>query len=264
MVLQETTNQSASTEKIPIVLTGYALQSLRDSGYSLSAALGEVIDNSLEANANNITLHFEESKTKSSKRHIHRITIIDDGDGMELDVLQRYLQVGYSTRYMRTDTIGKYGVGAKLAALNYGKRIDVWSRTNAQEHWYHVCLDLEEALNQEKKGEMVGIAFPDMKSIPDNIFSYVPEGSGTIVLWSEVDRLEEGQQASDAQALKAEVKHELARMFRYFLHEGIRISFDGTDLLPSDPLYLPLKLLKRTLKLENQYVQSQSLFIQVR
>ncbi|MGA9381853.1 MAG: ATP-binding protein [Phormidium sp.] len=237
MVLQGTTNQSASKEKIPVVLTGYALQSLRDSGYSLSAALGEVIDNSLEANANNITLLFEESKTKSGKRHIHQITIIDDGDGMELDVLQRYLQLGYSTRYMRTDTIGKYGVGAKLAALNYGQRIDVWSRTNEQE-WYHVWFDLEEALIQEREGKTVGIDFPDTESIPDNIFPYAPKGSGTIVLWSKVDRLEEGQQASDAQALKAEVKHELARMFRYFLHEGIRISFDGTDLLPHDPLYL--------------------------
>jgi hypothetical protein len=238
MVLQETTNQSASTEKIPVMLTGYALQSLRDSGYSLPDALGEVIDNSLEANANNITLHVEESQAKSGKRHIHRITVIDDGDGMKLDILQHYPQVGYSTRYMRTDTIGKYGVGAKLAALNYGQRIDVWSRTNEQEPWYHVWFDLEEALIQEREGETVGIAFPDTKSLPDNIFPYAPKGSGTIVVWSKIDRLEEGQQAPDAQALKAEVKHELARMFRYFLHGGIRISFDGTDLLPYDPLYL--------------------------
>lgn len=238
MLVQETANQSASNEKIPVVLTGHALQSLRDSGYSLSAALGEVIDNSLEANANNITLHFEESQAKSGKRHIHRITIIDDGDGMELDTLQHYPQVGYSTRYMRTDTIGKYGVGAKLAALNYGQRIDVWSRTNEQEFWYHVWFDLEEALIQESEGKTVGIAFPDTESIPDNIVPYVPKDSGTIVVWSKVDRLEEGRQAPDAQALKAEVQHELARIFRYFLNDGIRISVDGTDLLPHDPLYL--------------------------
>jgi hypothetical protein len=238
MVLQEDANQSTSNEKIPVVLAGHALQSLRDSGYSLPAALAEVIDNGLEANANNITLHFEESQTKSGKRHIHRITVIDDGHGMEFDILQRYLQVGYSTRYMRTDTIGKYGVGAKLAAFNYGQRIDVWSRTNQDSPWYHVWFDLEDALKQEQAGKVVGIDPPDTEPLPENISAYAPNTSGTIVIWSKVDRLEEGRKAPDAQALKAEVQHELARMFRYFLNDGIFIAIDGTKLLPHDPLYL--------------------------
>jgi len=230
--------QKELNEKIPVVLTGHALQSLRDSGYSLPAALGEVIDNSLEANANNITLHFEESKAKSGKKHIHRITVIDDGDGMDLPTLQRYPQVGYSTRYMRTDTIGKYGVGAKLAAFNYGQRLDVWSRITQDSPWYRVWFDLEGAFRQEQNGEVVGIDFPDTQPLPEDISAYVPNGSGTIVVWSKVDRLEEGWKAPDAQALKAEVQHELARMFRYFLNGGISISVEDTELLPHDPLYL--------------------------
>lgn len=241
MVRQATTTKSTtttSTDKIPVILTGHALQSLRDSGYSLAAALGEVIDNGLEANANNITLLFEESQAKSGKKHIHKITIIDDGDGMELDILQRYLQIGFSTRYMRTDTIGKYGVGAKLAALNYGQRIDVWSRTSEEEPWYHAYFDLEEALDQEKEDEAGGIAPPDTAPLPEDIVSSLPKYSGTIIVWSKVDRLEEGRQAPDARALEAEVKHELSRMFRYFLEGGRQITVNGVDLLPYDPLYL--------------------------
>jgi hypothetical protein len=232
------TPQIELNEKIPVVLTAHALQSLRDSGYSLPAALGEVIDNSLEANANNIILQFEESQAKSGKRHIHCITVIDDGDGMDIQTLHRYPQVGYSTRYMRTDTIGKYGVGAKLAAFNYGQRLDVWSRTTQDSSWYHVWFDLGEALNQEQKGELVGIDFPDTQPLPQNISTYIPNNSGTIVVWSKVDRLEEGRKAPDAQALKAEVQHELARMFRYFLNDGISIAIEDTQLLPHDPLYL--------------------------
>jgi len=233
-----TSQKNVSNDKIPVVLTGRALQSLRDSGYSLSAALGEVIDNSLEANANNITLHFEESQAKSGKKHIHRITVIDDGDGMDIQTLQRYPQVGYSTRYMRTDTIGKYGVGAKLAALNYGQRLDVWSRTKQDSPWYHVWFDLEEALKQEQNGEPVEIDFPNTQPLPEDISAYIPNGSGTVVVWSKVDRLEEGRKAPDAQALKAEVQHELARMFRYFLSDGISITIKDNQLLPHDPLYL--------------------------
>lgn len=235
---QESSIQLTAPEKIPVILTGHALQSLRDSGYSLPEALGEVIDNSIEANANKIDVLFEESQSKSGKRHIHRITIIDDGNGMELDTLQRYPQLGYSTRYMRTDTIGKYGVGAKLAALNYGQRLDVWSRTAVDLPWYHVEFDLEQALEQEKKGETVAIEPPDTQPLPEDIMAHVPNTSGTIVIWSKVDRLEEGKKAPDAQALKADVQHELARMFRYFLNGGICITVDGKELLPHDPLYL--------------------------
>ena len=52
---------------------------------------------------------------------------------------------------MRRDTIGKYGVGAKLAALNFAERIDVWSRTDEESEWLHVSFDLKAALDLEKK-----------------------------------------------------------------------------------------------------------------
>jgi hypothetical protein len=233
-----TTEINTTTQRIPVVLSGHALRSLRDSGYSLPAALGEVIDNSLEANANNILLRLDEAQDKYGKKHIHRIVVIDDGDGMDTDILPYYLQVGFSTRYMQKDTIGKYGVGAKLAALNYGRRIDVWSRTSEEQPWQHVYFDLDDAIEQEEKGEIVGIEMPNLEPVPDELISLLPQGSGTVVVWSKVDRLEEGRRAPDAKALRAEVEKELSRMFRYFLRGGINISVNDTKLLPHDPLFL--------------------------
>ena len=129
-------SMTTEPKTIPAVLSGHALRSLRDSGYDLSAALGEVIDNAIEANANQIDVWFTEEQAtgKGRKAHISQIAIVDDGDGMGSDdqgrdVLQHYLQLGYSTRYMSTTTIGKFGVGAKLGALSFARRIDVWSRT---------------------------------------------------------------------------------------------------------------------------------------
>ena len=124
------------TDYVPIVLTGQALRSLRDSGYSLSAAIAEVVDNSLEANANEIRIRLDEESGRDKRRRIHRISVSDDGDGMDSDLLQLYPQIGFSTRYLSTTTIGKYGVGAKLAALNYGERLDVWSRASAEQPCY--------------------------------------------------------------------------------------------------------------------------------
>jgi hypothetical protein len=224
--------------RIPIIRSGQALQSLRDSGYSLAAALGEPIDNSLEADANNIKLWLLEEQGTGTKKRVHKIVISDDGRGMDPETLQHYLQLGFSTRYMSKKTIGKYGVGAKLAALNFGRRIEVWSRTREKEGWLHVCFDLDEALAQEAGGEEVFIEEPDENAPPNDLAEHFPQGSGTVVVWSKVDRLEEGRRAPDAQALRLEVEKELSRIFRHFLSGGIKISVNTTELLPHDPLFL--------------------------
>jgi hypothetical protein len=222
--------------RIPVIQTGQALQSLRDSGYSLPTAVGEVIDNSIEAKANSIKIRLEEELGRHGKKHVHRIAIVDDGTGMDLDLLHHYLVIGYSSRYMQTDTIGKYGVGAKLAALNFGKRIDVWSRDTEDGDWMHVYFDLSEAIEMEKLGETVGLDAPAAKAVPDHLRDMLPEGMGTLVLWSQVDRLEEGRFAADFNELRVDLERELSRIFRYFINGGIKIQVNGNDLLPHDPL----------------------------
>jgi hypothetical protein len=59
-----------------------------------------------------------------------------------------------------------------------------------------------------------------------------------VVVWSKVDRLEEGRRAPNADQLRLEVEKELSRMFRHFLHGGIGITVNGKGLLPHDPLFI--------------------------
>lgn len=225
--------------RIPVVLTGQALRSLRDSGYSLPAAIAEVVDNSLEAKANRIAVRLDEREHKKGKKHIYRIAVADDGTGMDEDVLHHYPQIGYSTRYMSTSTIGKYGVGAKLAALNFSERLDVWSRTSGDAQWMHVYFDLEEAEKSAAAGlDDTGIEAPSATPVPDDLADLLPSGPGTLVVWSKVDRLEEGRLAADANKLRVEIEKEMSRMFRYFLDGGITIEINETKLLPHDPLFV--------------------------
>ncbi|GHG14455.1 MULTISPECIES: ATP-binding protein [Amycolatopsis] len=225
-------------DRIPVILTGQALRSLRDSGYSLAGAIGEVVDNALEAKANTIQVRLDEGQNRRGRRHIHRIAIADDGIGMDLDILHHYPQVGYSTRYMSTTTIGKYGVGAKLAALNFSERLDVWSRTATEAPWMHVYFDLQEAEKMAADGKSADIEAPAERPVPDELHDLLPAGTGTLVVWSKVDRLEEGRYAEDANKLRVDIEKELSRMFRHFLHGGIVISVNNTKLLPHDPLFL--------------------------
>ncbi len=223
---------------VPFIRTGQALQSLRDSGYTIEAALGEVIDNSIEANANNIYVYLFKKETKKGKKYVNEIGIVDDGQGMSPEILQYYPQIGYSTRYMREDTIGKYGVGAKLAALNFGKRFDVWSRHNTGGDWNHVFLDLEEMMSKEEAGEEYYIPVPKINRIPEEWTDSIKEKTGTIVLWSNIDRLDEGRYAVSYDELESNLEKELSRIFRYFINGGINIYVNDKPLLAYDPLFL--------------------------
>ena len=229
---------SEKKEPIPMFKAGRALQSLRHSGYDLPTALGEVIDNSLEADANRIQVVMEETVDKRKKKHITRIIIIDDGKGMSDNVLHNYLQIGFSTRYMSTQTIGKFGVGAKLAALNFARRVDAYSRTLGGEPWLHVYFDMDEALEMEANGGDVLIAPPSLDPVPAEIEGKLPKGSGTMVIWSRIDKLEEGRHAPDAKALQQDVAKELSRIFRQFIHDGRKLIVEGVELLPHDPTYM--------------------------
>lgn len=227
-----------TTQRLPLVLTGHALQSLRDSGFSVAAALAEPVDNSIEASANEIRIALGESKDRRGRTHVHQIAIVDDGDGMDRETLFHYLQLGFSTRYMSKSTIGKYGVGAKLAALNYAKAIDVWSRADSEDAWLHVSFDLSRAIEEEERGEMPAIDSPTPDPVPETFVPLLPTGTGTLVVWSKIDRLEEGRHAPDVNQLRVDIEKELSRIFRRFLEGGIRIRVNDTELLPHDPLFL--------------------------
>lgn len=231
-------------EPIPVVNSTHALQSLRDSGYDLPTALAEPIDNSIEAGASNINIFLEEGTNKAGKKHVHRILISDDGSGMSADLLQKYLVVGFSTRYMKKDTMGKYGVGAKLAAMNFFQRIDAWSKNSKGDKWLHSYFDLEEELiaqeNALKKNQLYQAMVnpPDELKIPIEFQQYIPNNTGTLIIWSKSDRLEEGRFAEDFEMLREEIKKELSRIFRNFIDGGISVTVNGTKLIPYDPLFL--------------------------
>jgi hypothetical protein len=223
------------SKNVPLIKTGQAILSLRDSGYTIEAALGEVIDNAIEANANTISIELFEGVNKKKKKCVSKIAIVDDGDGMNKELLQNYPQIGFSTRYMSTTTIGKYGVGAKLAAINYAKKFEVWSKTRNDKEWLYVYFDLEEFENNSNV-DIINIPEPKKKAIPKELEKLIPSDSGTIILWSKVDRLEEGRYAVDFNELRLSVEKEISRIFRYYLEGGIKIVINENQILPYDPL----------------------------
>jgi len=235
---------------VPIIRVDTTLHSLRSSGYTLEAAVGEPIDNSLEARANNIRLRLIEvaqtvQVTKKKQETVHvveKIAIADDGDGMPLDVLHRCLVLGESTRYGSRQGMGRFGVGGTLGAISQARRIEVYSRTSNSGPYLYTYVDLDE-ISAHKLEQMI---VPVDRTIPAELANLMAKnGPGTLVVWSKCDQLfsesSKTMKAKDVRTVervRTSLIKWIARTYRYFLVNGRNIEVDGTKVVPHDPLYL--------------------------
>ena len=187
------------------VHVGRALESLRSSNFNTVSAMGEIIDNSIEAEAKNIRLKIKKIKNRK-KYDFTEIAFSDDGIGMSKDILYRCLQLGFSERYNKRDGIGRFGVGMTLGAITQCTRIEVYSKPRGGE-WNFTYLDLEEMKDQED----AEIPEPISKEIPRDYSSLV-EDFGTLIIWKNWDRED---------ATIDEMKKWIGRTYRKFIGQEI-------------------------------------------
>lgn len=226
-------------ERVSLVETGKAIESLRNSDFDTVSAVGEVIDNSLQAEAKNINMATEEKelsaqgRRKAGKKQIIKIAFGDDGYGMDNNTLHHCMQLGYSSRYNDRSGIGRFGVGMTLAAINQCKKIEVYSKVSGGAKWRYTFVDLDKSNSEIPK--------PVETDLPEGYNVLVGKDSGTLVIWSKCDRL---SGASD------EISEWVARTYRKFIgtqivnggkivenSKPITISLNGQEIKAFDPLF---------------------------
>jgi len=125
-----------------------ALKAFRHSDFDVYSAYGEVVDNSIQANAKWVKIKID-SRAKTSQTNpyyiINEAVFSDNGIGMSKETLSNCLSMGYSTRYDDRKGIGRFGVGMTLASINQCKRVDVYSREKDGE-WFWTYIDLDEII----------------------------------------------------------------------------------------------------------------------
>ncbi len=217
---------------VRLVNDATALLSMRNSDFDAYSAFGEVVDNSIQAEANNIKIKLIYS---SEGRHnygvVESIIFGDDGYGMSPDVLHRCMQLGYSTRYNDRSGIGRFGVGMTLAAINQCKRVEIYSKEKECNEWYWTYVDLDEITSTPPK--MEDIPKPNTKKVPDYLINIANKESGTIVIWSNYDR-----QPCNAVEMIDEMKIWFGRTYRKFLWDNFNIEVNGEMIKAIDPLYV--------------------------
>ncbi|MFQ5750435.1 MAG: ATP-binding protein [bacterium] len=218
---------------VKLVNDGMAILSMRESDFDAYSAFGEVLDNSIQADAKELKVKVFEASSHKKYTVLDRIAFGDNGNGMSSDILHHCLQLGYSTRYNDRSGIGRFGVGMTLAAINQCKRVEIYSKTAGSE-WIWTYVDLDEIMSGSSG--MSSIPEPIKKSPPKDCLELVGENSGTLVIWCKYDR-----QPDTTEKMIEEMHVWIGRVYRYMLWEGLTIRINGDIVKVIDPLYVRLE-----------------------
>ena len=228
------------------------IRALRDSRYHNTAyAIAELIDNSIDASADQIELLCMEQTgrvTSRTRQSISEIAVLDNGTGMGLRILFDALKFGGGTLHQANAGIGKYGMGLPTSSMSQGKRVDVWTWQDGLGSAWHSYIDagnIEEGANE--------VPLPDQDTpIPrrwrsagsDEIYD---NQSGTLVVWSQLDKV----QWKSGRTIIDHTSREVGRIHRHFIDAEIvsirAASFDERQpdrlnyekpFIANDPLYL--------------------------
>lgn len=226
----------------PLVRLDRMMESLRHAEYDINGGVGELVDNSVESGAHNVWVGYEsEEKTFRNRtlKVVSELAVVDDGEGMSLDVQRRCLALGETHRPLKPTGkgIGRFGVGMTLGGISLARRLDVYTRTNKAGQFTHTFLDL----NLVERGEQQEIPYPVAKEPPSKYAKMLDGNSGTIVILTDCDRLQRSEANADKGIPVDEqiggLANWLGRTYRKFIGSGLNIWFASKKVYLHDPLY---------------------------
>jgi hypothetical protein len=252
--------QSTERRRADLVQVDQALESWRDSGLDLAAACGEPIDNSIEEGASTVRIHTERGDYEGHKA-IVRIVFADNGRGIKEAILPNVLSMGFSSRYNSRQGLGRFGVGLKLAALSVARRVDIYTKAAGSSKYFQSFIDLD-LINKKTQTYIEAV---EVKGFPEDLAILMNDErgkefkSGTLVVWSKVDRLSGGGRYGTSLDQKlAELTTFVARAYRKFIDQGTRIELDGKVIDLHDPLFLldNPRVIKRYRDIRGEVIQT--------
>lgn len=210
------------------------LEALRGLGYTTPAAIADIVDNSIAAQASTVSISFRWDGLASS------ISILDDGSGMSAQELDRGMRLGESSPVDRRGShdLGRFGLGLKTASLSQCRRLTVASRKNDDANCLRWDLDVLAASSDDDWQLLEGAA-PDSVRL---LHETDPGTDGTLVLWEVLDRIvTPGFAEQDFLDLIDRVEQHLAMVFHRYLegvHPRLRILVNDRHVSPWNP-FLP-------------------------
>ena len=219
---------------------GRTIEGLRDTGYNFETAVADLVDNSVAAGARTVSVQIVQDY-----RGRVRVSIADDGSGMDRKGLGRAMQYG-SPRRPDPASLGKYGLGLKTASTAFCRRLSLISRPSAASPLLMTTWDLDHVVEQQQW--LLEVSDEPDEEARKHLDEVAKASSGTVVLWSKVDRLlrdyqdPAGRYARNALGKRRrELKKHLAMTYQRFLDKSdsrarnVEIAVNGEPVGPWDP-----------------------------
>jgi len=201
------------------------IESLRSSTYNITEMFGELADNSGDADATKIEIHFFHDKNGKLN-----YLIVDNGFGMSAKILETAVEFG--SNYVKDNTkTGKYGVGGSNATIALGKKREVITQEKDNKLFY-------------ERFNLISLADGDVwypqvfegSDLHSELYSTCNlNGSGTIIRITEVD---EESQLKDKETFKR-FQEDLIRYFGVTYKDKLKdfsLYVNGVAVNPIDPI----------------------------
>ena len=210
------------------------IESTRSIGYTLEAAIADIIDNSMSAQASFIDIFFFPADDSY-------IAILDDGTGMDsnsINTAMRYGSQNPNEKRVAND-LGRFGLGMKTASLSQCRTLTVISKQDntiearqwdidhviTKDDWSLIILDTDEELND----------FPHINDLRNL-------KNGTLVIWQNLDRLRVGESDFDlSMGNKMDtVRSHLSLVFHGYINgepglPKVQINMNNVPIIAADP-----------------------------
>lgn len=209
------------------------IESTRAIGYSLEAAVADIIDNSVTAGASNVDLFFFPIEDEY-------VAILDNGKGMDEDELNIAMQYG-SKNPMETrskEDLGRFGLGLKTASLSQCRVLTVVSKQGSMVIARRWDIDF---VTKTGLWSLLILEEEDILEVPciENLKNYE---SGTLVVWQNLDRLKTGEinfEQSLGRKIDSVREHLSLVYHRYLTGEKelnkLKIQINSVKVTPIDP-----------------------------
>lgn len=205
--------------------------SMRSIGYTFESAIADIIDNSITAQAKEITMFFPTSASNCY------IAILDDGVGMDDVELFNAMRYGSSAceDERDADDLGRFGLGLKAASLSQCRVLSVVSKKknkiSAYQWDYNYILNNNDwlLLKLSKAEYSVLPKFEELDNMKN----------GTLVVWQDFDVIQKasnGQIYTTLNEYKDSVSSYMSLIFHRFINDGrLKISLNNYELEGLDP-----------------------------
>lgn len=224
----------------------YLIKSIAEQGYSLESSLGDLIDNSVSADADRIEILIDTESLPFT------LFLADNGKGMNEDQLKKNMHFPSSSidNIRDNNDLGRFGLGMKTASFAQTRKFTVISKTQGKDVYSGRTWDVD-YLKQVNDWRIIVNSTEEIeelisryKSLSNGFFNKFDSfEANTLVIWQGLYKFEEYLAGSDRQgSIKNQINdvttEYLALVFHRFMERAknpLKIRVNNIIVTPFNP-----------------------------